>query len=119
MEALGFRQTVFTPDRGFFLNGKHVKLHGVCLHHDLGALGAAFHEKAAERQLRKMMAMDMNAIRTSHNPPARRLLDYSLGQFLWSGIDYIGEPTPYQTRTVCTGTASKKIRTRSGTSTIT
>ncbi|MBQ6513458.1 MAG: DUF4982 domain-containing protein [Clostridia bacterium] len=73
--AVGFRQTDFTPDRGFFLNGKHVKLHGVCLHHDLGALGAAFHEKAAERQLRKMMAMGVNAIRTSHNPPARRLLD--------------------------------------------
>ena len=73
--AVGFRQTAFTPDRGFFLNGKPVKLFGVCLHHDLGLLGAAFQEKAAERQLRMMRGMGVNAIRTSHNPPARQLLD--------------------------------------------
>ena len=73
--SVGFRQTEFTPDRGFFLNGEPVKLHGVCLHHDLGALGAAFYEKAAERQLRVMMGMGVNAVRTSHNPPARQLLD--------------------------------------------
>ncbi|MBR3018714.1 MAG: DUF4982 domain-containing protein [Clostridia bacterium] len=73
--AVGFRQTEFTPDRGFFLNGKAVKLKGVCLHHDLGLLGAAFHEKAAERQLKVMRDMGVNAIRTSHNPPARQLLD--------------------------------------------
>ena len=73
--AVGFRQTAFTPDRGFFLNGQPVKLKGVCLHHDLGLLGAAFHEKAAERQLRVMRNMGVNAIRTSHNPPARQLLD--------------------------------------------
>ena len=72
--AVGFRQTEFTPDRGFFLNGKNVKLKGVCLHHDLGLLGAAFHEKAAERQLKVMREMGVNAIRTSHNPPARKLL---------------------------------------------
>ena len=71
----GFRETEFTPDRGFFLNGEPVKLHGVCLHHDLGALGSAFYEKAAERQLRVMQEMGVNAIRTSHNPPARQLLD--------------------------------------------
>ena len=72
---VGFRQTEFTTDRGFFLNGEHIKLHGVCLHHDLGALGAAFHAKAAERQLRLMKRMGVNAVRTSHNPPARRFLD--------------------------------------------
>ena len=72
---VGFRQTAFTTDQGFFLNGKPIKLHGVCLHHDQGALGAAFHEKAAERQLRLMKAMGVNAIRTSHNPPARKFLD--------------------------------------------
>ena len=55
--AVGFRQTEFTPDKGFFLNGQSVKLFGVCLHHDLGLLGAAFHEKAAERQLRVMREM--------------------------------------------------------------
>ena len=73
--TVGFRETEFTPDKGFFLNGIPLKLHGVCLHHDLGALGAAFHEAAAERQLRLMKRMGVNAIRTSHNPPARRLLD--------------------------------------------
>ncbi len=73
--AVGFRQTAFTPDKGFFLNGQSVKLFGVCLHHDLGLLGAAFQEKAAERQLRVMREMGVNAIRTSHNPPARQLLD--------------------------------------------
>ena len=72
---IGFRETEFTPDRGFFLNGEHVKLHGVCLHHDLGALGAAFNVDAALRQLQVMMDMGANAIRTSHNPPARELLE--------------------------------------------
>ena len=72
---VGFRETRFDPDKGFFLNGEHVKLHGVCLHHDLGALGAAFYEKAAERQLRVMRDMGVNAVRTAHNPPARQLLD--------------------------------------------
>lgn len=74
-KKIGFRETRFDPNEGFFLNGKHVKLHGACLHHDLGALGAAFHEKAAERQLALMRRMGVNAIRTSHNPPARRFLD--------------------------------------------
>ena len=73
--SVGFRETKFTPDQGFFLNGEHLKLHGVCLHHDLGALGAAFRAPAAERQLRLMKNMGVNAIRTSHNPPARQLLD--------------------------------------------
>lgn len=73
--SIGFRETEFSPDRGFFLNGRPLKLRGVCLHHDLGALGAAFHEKAAERQLRLMKDMGVNAIRTSHNPPASLLLD--------------------------------------------
>ena len=72
---IGFRSTGFDPDQGFFLNGEHVKLKGVCMHHDLGALGAAFHEKAARRQLRIMRDMGVNAIRTSHNPPASKLLD--------------------------------------------
>ena len=71
----GFRTTAFDPELGFLLNGRQVKLHGVCLHHDLGALGAAFHEKAARRQLRAMQDMGVNALRTTHNPPARQVLD--------------------------------------------
>ena len=52
-----------------------MKLHGVCLHHDLGALGTAVSRAAIARQLRIMRAMGVNAIRTSHNPPAPELLD--------------------------------------------
>ena len=71
----GLRTTEFTPDRGFFLNHRQLKLKGACLHHDLGALGAAFHQKAARRQLQLMKNMGVNAVRTSHNPPASSFLD--------------------------------------------
>ena len=64
----------FTHDQGFMLNGRKVAIKGVCMHHDLGALGAAFNEVAAERQLRIMKEMGANAIRTSHNPPAPELV---------------------------------------------
>ncbi len=74
-ENVGFRSVEFTTDRGLFVNGKPVKLHGVCLHHDLGCLGSAFHEKAARRQLLAMKGMGVNSLRTSHNPPARKLMD--------------------------------------------
>ncbi len=72
---IGLRETRFDPDTGFWLNGRNIKLHGVCLHHDLGALGAAFHPRAARRQLRIMREMGVNALRTSHNPPAAELLE--------------------------------------------
>lgn len=71
----GIRTFEFRADSGFFLNGQHVKIRGVCLHHDLGALGSAVNERALERQLQRMQAMGVNAIRTSHNPPAPELLD--------------------------------------------
>ncbi len=68
---VGFRTVRFDPASGLYLNGKHIKLNGVCLHHDLGALGAAVNRDAIKRQLRIMADMGVNAIRTSHNPPAR------------------------------------------------
>src|SRR5947208_3607384 len=71
----GVRSFVFRADSGFFLNGRHVKIRGVCLHHDLGALGASVNTRAIERQLQIMRAMGVNALRTSHNPPAPELLD--------------------------------------------
>jgi len=71
----GIRSFVFRADSGFFLNGTHVKIRGVCLHHDLGALGAAMNDRALARQLEIMRGMGVNAIRTSHNPPAPELLD--------------------------------------------
>jgi len=71
----GIRTFEFTTDKGFFLNGRHVDIKGVCLHHDLGCLGAAVNTRAIERQLEIMKNMGCNAIRTSHNPPAPELLD--------------------------------------------
>jgi beta-galactosidase len=68
--SFGIREAKFIADDGFHLNGKRVTLKGVCLHHDLGALGAAINTRALERQLELLKEMGCNAIRTSHNPPA-------------------------------------------------
>lgn len=73
----GLRTIEFTTDGKFLLNGRHVPLQGVCLHHDLGPLGAAAFDRGIERQLQIMKAMGVNAIRTSHNPPAPALLDFT------------------------------------------
>ena len=72
---IGFRTITFLPDSGFCLNGRNVKLHGVCLHHDLGALGAAVNRTALKRQLAAMKEMGANAVRTSHNMPAVELME--------------------------------------------
>ena len=71
----GFREFRFDAATGFWLNGRNLKINGVCLHHDLGCLGAAVNEDAIRRQLVKLKAMGCNAIRCSHNPPAPELLD--------------------------------------------
>ncbi len=71
----GFRLIDFTTHRGFFLNGRYLKLNGVCLHHDLGALGAAVHPDAIRRQLTLLKSMGVNALRTAHNPPAKIFMD--------------------------------------------
>jgi beta-galactosidase len=73
--TFGIRTFAMDPDEGFSLNGVRMKLNGVCLHHDLGALGAAVNRRATERQLQIMMATGCNAVRTSHNPPEPELLD--------------------------------------------
>lgn len=72
--TFGFRTIRFDKDKGFFLNGKYTKFKGVCLHHDLGPIGAAVNFRATERQLMMMKEMGANAIRTSHNPPSLELL---------------------------------------------
>lgn len=72
--VFGFRYFKFTNNEGFFLNGKNMKLNGVCMHHDLGALGAAINVSAIKRQLSILQEMGCNAIRTSHNPPAPEML---------------------------------------------
>jgi beta-galactosidase len=71
----GIRSFRFDAEQGFFLNGESMKIKGVCLHHDLGALGAAVNKRAIKRKLEIMQDMGVNAIRTAHNPPAPELLD--------------------------------------------
>ncbi|HOK98057.1 MAG TPA: beta-galactosidase GalB [Bacteroidales bacterium] len=71
----GIRTLAFIPDRGIFVNGEHIPIRGVNQHHDLGALGAAFNYRAAERQLEILREMGCNAIRMAHNPPAPELLE--------------------------------------------
>jgi len=70
----GIRTIKFDAEKGFLLNGERVYLKGVCQHHDLGALGSALNVRALERQLEILKEMGVNAIRTSHNPPAPELL---------------------------------------------
>ncbi|MBR6019442.1 MAG: DUF4982 domain-containing protein [Lachnospiraceae bacterium] len=74
-QRIGFRSVRLDPDRGFFLNGRHVKIHGACMHHDLGALGAAVNKVATKRQLLSLLAMGVNAVRTSHNMPSVEFMD--------------------------------------------
>ncbi len=71
----GLREIEYTADRGFFLNGRRVKIYGVCEHHDLGCLGSAFDKSAMRRKILVLKQMGVNAIRTSHNMPARGLME--------------------------------------------
>ncbi|WP_304233721.1 glycoside hydrolase family 2 TIM barrel-domain containing protein [Phocaeicola plebeius] len=71
----GIRSFKFDAQKGFVLNGKPTKINGVCMHHDLGCLGAAVNMRAIERQLEILKEMGCNGIRCSHNPPAPELLD--------------------------------------------
>ncbi|WP_300600032.1 beta-galactosidase GalB [Niabella sp.] len=83
--TFGIRTLAFTPRNGFLLNGKRVEIQGVCNHHDLGALGAAMNTSALRRQLVLLKEMGVNAIRTSHNPPAPELLALAdeMGFLVW------------------------------------
>lgn len=71
----GIRRIRYDVNKGFLLNGKHVKMHGVCLHENAGCLGAAVPEQAWVRRLKLLKAMGCNAIRTAHNPPSPEFLD--------------------------------------------
>ena len=68
-------RTIEYSEKGFFLNGKLVRMNGVCQHHDLGPLGSAINTRAIERQIEILQEMGCNAIRTAHNPPAPELLE--------------------------------------------
>jgi len=75
MTNFGIRTMRFTADQGFYLNDRRVQIKGVNLHHDQGPLGAAFSQRAMERQLELLKSMGCNAVRTSHNTAAPELLD--------------------------------------------
>ena len=73
--SFGIRNIKYDVNKGFLLNGKHVKMNGVCLHHDAGSVGAAVPEAMWVRRLQLLKDMGCNAIRTSHNPVAPEFLD--------------------------------------------
>ncbi|MFI3277595.1 MAG: sugar-binding domain-containing protein [Rikenellaceae bacterium] len=82
----GIRTLGFSHDTGFFLNGKNVKLKGVCLHHAGGAMGAAIHRRTIERQLEKLQEMGCNSVRTAHNAFSQEFLEVcdSMGMLVMS-----------------------------------
>ncbi|MDE6859533.1 MAG: DUF4982 domain-containing protein [Duncaniella sp.] len=71
----GIRNIEYLPDMGFYLNDSLIKFQGVCLHHDLGPLGAAVNKSAIRHQLEMLKDMGVNAVRTSHNMPAPELVE--------------------------------------------
>lgn len=73
--TFGIREIRFDPNEGFLLNGQRLRLNGVCMHHDLGPLGAAVNRRAIERQWEILTEMGCNALRTSHNPHAPEVLE--------------------------------------------
>jgi beta-galactosidase len=71
----GIRSIQFSAEKGFLLNGQPVKLKGGCMHHDNGLLGSATFDRAEIRRIKLLKANGFNALRTSHNPPSKQLLD--------------------------------------------
>ncbi|WP_028608568.1 glycoside hydrolase family 2 TIM barrel-domain containing protein [Paenibacillus harenae] len=98
-QHLGFRTIVLDPEQGLQVNGRKLKLNGVCEHHDLGALGAAFNVNALRRRIVILKEMGVNAIRTAHNMPAPELMDLAdeMGLFIVSEAFDMWErsKTPY------------------------
>lgn len=74
-QFIGFKETVFTPEKGFFLNGKSVKLKGLCVHHDHAGVGIGMPDSVVEYRLREMKKMGMNALRSAHHQPSDVLLE--------------------------------------------
>lgn len=90
----GFRSLTFDPNTGFAINGKKLKLKGVCMHHDQGALGAKAYRDAITRQLDILQDMGANTIRITHNPASRELIELAnergllLIEEIFDGLDY-------------------------------
>jgi len=110
----GIRSFKFDVDKGFSLNGKNIKINGVCDHHDLGCLGTAINRRALERQIELLKGMGCNAIRTSHNPPAPELLDLAdqMGMIIMDeAFDMWKKPkNPYDYHTVWDAMHKKDIQ---------
>lgn len=96
----GIRSIRFDPAQGFSLNGESLKLKGVCLHHDAGSLGAAVPVAVWERRLRQLQAIGVNAIRTSHNPPAPEFLELTDRLGLLVQVEAFDEFTPAKNKWV-------------------
>ncbi|MCR2802486.1 glycoside hydrolase family 2 TIM barrel-domain containing protein [Paenibacillus soyae] len=98
-QNIGFRTIEMEPEQGLRVNGERLKLNGVCEHHDLGALGAAFNKQALRRRFAILKEMGVNAIRTAHNMPAPELMELAdeMGLFVVSeAFDMWERPkTPY------------------------
>ncbi len=73
--TFGFREFAYVPAEGFFINGRHLRINGACEHHDHGALGAVFHKDACRRKFKTLQDMGVNGVRTSHNMPAKGLME--------------------------------------------
>ncbi len=71
----GIRTIKYSANEGLFINNKYTKLKGVCMHHDLGALGARVNVSAIRRQIEKLIGIGVNAIRFTHNPPSPEYID--------------------------------------------
>ena len=84
--SFGIRYFEFTPDKGFFLNGRHLQLRGGNIHHDFGGLGTALPDRAHEKNVEVLKEMGANMIRSSHNPAAPALMDACdrMGMLLWA-----------------------------------
>lgn len=85
-QNIGFRKITLDPNKGFLINGVKMKLNGVCEHHDLGALGAAFNKSALRKRFTILKEMGVNAIRTAHNMPAPGFMELAdeMGMFVVS-----------------------------------
>ena len=98
-QTIGFRTIEFIPEKGLLLNGRKLKLNGVCEHHDLGCLGAAFHKKAMKRKMEILKQMGVNALRLAHNMPAPEVMELAdrMGILIVSeAFDmWISEKNPY------------------------
>lgn len=89
----GLRWFEFTADKGFFLNGEHLHLRGMCNHHDFGGLGVALPDRANEKTIEVMKGMGCNLFRSAHNDPAPSLVEACdrLGMLLWAETRYLDE----------------------------